>query len=176
MKVFCLLLLLMPGLMKAYAQHCPFDGGEVIVVRLKDKTGKPVNDSSFRITLVENHNSYADSCTYASGLLQVAFTSIEKGWIERYANSWKNTATHLLKETDIKTEQGYRAVVLNQAQADCMIKNGNDFIYRERNYTIQVSRANDILQTIAVQPDRKYKLCTSAGKWSRIKPIAIIIE
>lgn len=138
--------------------------------------GKPVVNPALTITLNENPNAAADSCTYASGLLQVAFTSIEKGWIERYANSWKNTATYLLKETDIKTEQGYRAVVLSQAQADCMIKNGNDFIYRERTYTIQVSRANEILQTITVQPDRKYKLCTGAGKWSRIKPVAIIIE
>lgn len=128
------------------------------------------------ITLIENPNDAADSCTYAPGLQQVAFASIEKNWIEKYGNSWKNTATHLLKATDIKTKQGYMAVVLNQAQANCMIKNGNDFIYQERTYTIQVNRGNDILQTITVEPDRKYKLCTGAGKWSRIKPIVLIIE
>lgn len=162
--------------MKTSAQHCPFDGSTVILIQVKNKAGKPVANPALTITLIENPNDAADSCTYAPGLQQVTFASIEKSWIEKYGNSWKNTATHLLKATDIKTKQGYMAVVLNQAQASCMIKNGNDFKYRERTYTIQISRGNNIQQTIEVQPDQKYKLCTGVGKWSRIKPIAIIIQ
>lgn len=173
--IYCLLLL--TGISKnTVAQHCPFDGSTVVVIQVKNKAGKPVITPALAITLIENSNDAADSCTYATGLQQVAFTSIEKSWIEKYGNSWKNTATHLLKATDIKTKQGYMAVVLNQAQANCMIKNGNDFNYRERTFTIQVSRGNDIQQTIEVLPDQKYKLCTGVGEWSRIKPIAIIIE
>ncbi len=176
MKTLCLLLLLTIGLTKGNAQHCPFDGGTVVLIQLKNKSGKPVNDSLVQINLSETANPYADSCTYATGLLNLPFATIEKGWIEKYGNSWKNTAIHLLKECKFKTKQGYRAVVINQAQTNCMIKNGNDFIYRERNYTIEVVQMNGAKQRIVVPANRKYALCKGSGKWSRIQPIEIIVE
>lgn len=176
MKTLCLLLLLTIGASKTYAQHCPFDGGTVILIQLKNKAGKPVNDSLVQISLSETANPNADSCTYAAGLLQLPFTSIEKGWIGKYGNSWKNNAIHLLKDSKFKTEQGYRAVVINQAQTNCMIKNGNDFIYMERNYTIDVVHTNGTKESIVVPAKRKYALCTGSGKWSRIEAMEVVIE
>lgn len=176
MKNFGLLLWLTIISGKTHAQHCPFDGASVIVIQLKNKAGRPVNDSLIKISLTEMPNNYADSCTYATGLLSLPFTAIEKGWMEKYGTGWKNSATHLLKATGFTSVKGYRVVVLNQAQSNCMIKDGNDFIYRERNYNIEVVQSTGNKQSIPVPADRIYKLCTASGKWSRIQAIEIIVK
>lgn len=158
------------------AQHCPFDGSTVILIQVKNKAGKPVVSPAFTFTLIENPNALADSCTYAPGQLALPFAGIKDSWINRYEGLWVKRATERLKECNFNNKPGYMSVVLNQAQESCMVKNGNDFDFRERMFTIQVKQGNDIKQTILVPVDRKYALCTAAGKWSRIKPITIIIE
>ncbi len=176
MKTLCLLLLLTIGLTKGNAQHCPFDGSTVILIQVKNKKGKPVVNPSFTITLTETPNAIADSCTYAAGQLQIPFSSIEKSWVNKYQGAWVNNTKQKLKDCNFKTTDGYMAVVLNQAQASCMAKNGNNFTYTERDFVITVEQPKGETQIIAVPASSKYALCTASGKWTRIKPIEIIVE
>lgn len=176
MKGFYFFLLFTLTLNNAHSQHCPFDGSTAIVIQLKHKTGKPVVNPAFTITLNENPNANADSCTYAAGELRLPFGTIKTSWINKYEGVWVERATEKLKECNFKSEQGYLSVLLNQAQASCMIKNGNDFIYQERNFSILIEGANGSKQSIAVPADSKYKLCTASGKWTRIKPIIVVID
>jgi len=157
------------------AQHCPFDGSAMIVIKVTDKNGKPVTDLKSSIILSEIDNPRADSCTYAEGRLSVPFKEPKQSLIEKYNNTWKSWATRYSSDCSFM-EPGHYAVVLNQAQAHCMLKNETWFTYVERNFEIRLQKAGSIKTLANVSRENIYSLCTSAGKWSRIAAIEIKLD
>lgn len=154
------------------AQHCPFDGSAMIVIKVTDKNGKPVTDLKSSILLYEMDNPRADSCTYAAGRLSVPFKEPKQSLIEKYNNTWKSWATRYSSDCSFM-EPGHYAVVLNQAQAHCMLKNETWFTYVERNFEIRLQKADSVKTLANVSRENIYSLCTSAGKWSRIAALEI---
>lgn len=157
------------------AQHCPFDGSAMIVIKVIDKNGHPVTDLKSTILLCEIDNPHADSCTYAEGRLSVPFREPQKSLIEKYNNSWKSWATHYSSDCSFM-QPGHYAVVLNQAQAHCMLKNETWFSFVERNFEIGLQKTDSLKVLANVSRENIYKLCTSAGKWSRIVAIEIKLD
>lgn len=153
------------------AQHCPFDGGNMIVVYVTDKTGKPVSDASQNLKLVEINNPVADSCSYAKGILQKKFLPTKEYLQGHYKNYWTRWIEPNYKDWQFYNA-GFYALTLNQAEESCMIKNEGDFKYRKREFEIKYQQ-NERIQTIKVPKDRIYSLCTDAGEWTRIIPINI---
>lgn len=147
------------------AQHCPFDGGYLIVVHLTDKNGKPVSTKD--LTLVEVNNPVAESCTYAEGLLQKSFFPTKQTLQTKYKDYWKNWLESEYKNW-ILFNPGYYAVWLNMSENSCMIKKGNDFTYRKRQFEVHYADQKKRVPALKV-----YSLCTDGGSWTRIVPIEI---
>lgn len=159
----------------ATAQHCPFDGSTVIVIKVVDKKGKPVTKLKKPFQLVEIDNPVADSCSFSKGLLGLNFTEAKKAVMDRHNGSWKSWA-ETYKDCPM-FKPGCYAVVLSMDQSDCMIRQGNDYRYRERKFEIQCDgkRLKAKLRT-PIPPQRFYSLCTDGGSWCRIKPMEIVME
>lgn len=154
------------------AQHCPFDGGSIVVIKLTGADGKPVTGLASGPCLIETDKPYPDSCTYASGLLSLPFDIPQKNLVEKFEGSWQNRAAVYLKSCEFN-QPGYYVVVLTQAQRHCMIKKGNDFNYDQRSFEIRLTseEGNGLVRQV---PEKSiYSLCTGSGSWSRIRPIEI---
>lgn len=158
----------------AFAQHCQFDGGNMIAVHLTDAEGKPITNISKNLTLVEINNPVADSCSYAKGILEKDFLPTEQELHTHYENYWQNWIKPDYRDW-ILLGDGYYAVILNQAEKSCMIKKGNDFKYRTREFEIKLEEIG-LPQTIKVKKENIYSLCTGGGSWTRIKPFEIKVK
>jgi hypothetical protein len=160
-----------PALM---AQHCPFDGSAAVLIHIGDSTGKAMDHSSYTFILAETDTLKADSCTYANGALLIPFGSIDKTLVKKYPNTWEYRAGIYVKETAFN-QPGYLIVVLNQAQASCMIDRNNSFHYIKRKFEIRVLQKGIVINRIPVTQDKIYSLCTSSGPWTRIESIDIVL-
>lgn len=175
MKKIILFLFFASGSILSFAQHCPFDGGSAIVVCLKNPEGKIITDTTYQIFLTEIKNSRADSCSYAKGLLNIPFSSVQKSLVEKYSGSWTSWAAKRIQDCSFN-KNGYSAVVIDQAETDCMVKNGNDFTYYPRLFEIRIFK-NKILERVqSIKESDIYALCTNYGNWSRIIPLDIPIN
>lgn len=173
-KIILLSFLFCIGLISS-AQHCPFDGSTVIVIKVVDKKGRPVTKLKQPFQLVEVDNPEADSCSFSAGLFQKDFLPSKKGIMNRYPGSWE-TWSQRFKDCSL-FGSGCYALVLSMAEDKCMISQGNDYRYRLRNYMIRyTTRKNKTVQEIPVTEGNRYSLCTGAGSWCRIKPVTIVIE
>lgn len=154
------------------AQHCPFDGAAAVIIRLPLTQENLSADTSVRFFLVETDTLLADSCTYAKGALHIRFRSIDDALVKKYPNSWEYRAELYTKEAPFN-QPGLLAVVLNQAEASCMLNRNNQFTYIKRKFGLQVFKDQQLIRQIPVPMEKIYSLCTSAGSWSRIQPIEI---
>jgi hypothetical protein len=176
MKKICLLVLALITIASGLsAQHCPFDGSAIVVIKLTDAAGKPVTDLSSRPCLIETDNPFADSCKYAKGLLSLPFDSPQKNLVEKYEGSWKYRAGLYLKNC-VFNQPGFYVVVLNQAQKQCMLERGNDYKNGRRSFEIRLNSEKGNMPALQVPEESIYSLCTGSGSWTRIEPIEIILK
>lgn len=176
MKITSLLLLILfINPIRGLAQHCPFDGSAIVVIKLTDADGKPVTDLSSRPCLIETDNPFADSCKYAKGLLSLPFDSPQKNLVEKYEGSWKYRASLYLKNC-VFNQPGFYVVVLNQAQKQCMLERGNDYKYGRRSFEIRLTSERGNIPAVQVPEESIYSLCTGSGSWTRIQPIEIMVK
>lgn len=159
----------------ALAQHCPFDGSAIVVIKLMHSDGTPVTNLSARPCLIETDNPFADSCKYAEGLLSLPFDIPQKNLVEKYSGSWQYRASQYIKNC-VFNQPGHYVVVLNQAQKQCMLERGNDYKYGRRSFEIRLTSEKGNIPALQVPEESIYSLCTSAGNWTRIMPIEIIIN
>lgn len=158
--------------LQTFAQHCPFDGGNMVAVYVTDKNAKPLTDAPNDLKLVEVDNPVANSCSYAEGLLAKPFLTTKQALQKNYERYWESWIEPEYKNWKL-LGNGYYAIILNQAEENCMIKKDGDFIYRKRKYEIQYQN-NGTIQKLKVPEDKIYSLCTEA-KWTRIVPLEIKI-
>ena len=172
-KAAILTLLLTLSANVAFAQHCPFDGGSLIVVHLTDGKNQPIL-SPGNLTLQEIENPQADTCSYAKGLLSKSFRSVDTALNGGDSSSYyyKNWQTRYCEGCTFLGD-GYYAVKLNQAESSCMMKNSEgDFSYKDRKFEISYGDGNQSWLA-KVSSENIYSLCTGSGKWSRIVPLEI---
>lgn len=149
---------------KMQAQHCPFDGTSIVLIKVSNKTDKT------DFMLKEVNNPRADSCTFEKGLLEMSFQPIDSFYAE---NQWIRTYEKRYKMPKIASK-GSLYVKLNQATANCMIENDNNYIYVKRHFiiTFKDKKTNRIAQ-IDVPEAKVFKMCTASGSWDRIEAIEI---
>lgn len=173
-KQYFAALLFLICIKQSAAQHCPFDGSSIVVIKLTDSSGNPITKPGSAIFLTEKPNTLADSCTYATGQLNLAFGNPENNLIKKYEGTWEERASLYLTECSFN-QPGYYVVVLNQAQRSCMVERNNQFSYIKRQFEIRQKKADGNVMLTDVPADHIYSLCTSSGSWTRIKPIDIIL-
>ncbi len=146
------------------AQHCPFDGTSIILIKVSNETD--LTD----FILKEVNNPKSDSCTYAEGLLQKSFQPIDSFYAH---NQWIKTYEERYKMQKIASK-GNLYVKLNQATADCMIKNGNNYTYIKRHFVITFKdKKTGETEQIDVPETKIFKMCTTSGSWDRFEAIEI---
>ena len=149
---------------KTQAQHCPFDGASIVLIKVSNETDK------MDFVLKEVNNPKADSCTYAEGLLEIAFQPIDSFYAE---NHWIETYEKRYKMQKIASKGSFY-VKLNQATADCMLKNGNNYTYLKRHFIITFkNKKTDKIEQIEVSDSKIFKMCTASGSWDRFEAITI---
>jgi hypothetical protein len=156
------------------AQHCPFDGSSAVLIHIMDSTGKGMDHTPYHFILAETDTVKADSCTYANGPLLIPFGSIDSALVKKYPNSWEYRAGIYVQKTTFN-QPGYFIVVLNQAQASCMIDRNNNFHYIKRKFEIRVQQKGIVINRIPVTEEKIYSLCTSSGPWTRFQSIDIVL-
>jgi hypothetical protein len=109
------------------AQHCPFDGMSIILLKIKGKSNEISN-----IMLLEKKNPKADSCSFAKGLLNIAFQPLdslytENNWVENY---------QLKYNVSPMSAKGDFFVTLSMAHVDCMIPKGNEYTHLKRHFVV----------------------------------------
>ncbi len=169
--IISLAIAITPALM---AQHCPFDGSAAVLIHIADSSGKAVDHSPYTFLLAETDTLKADSCTYAKGALLIPFGSIDSALVKKYPNTWEYRAGIYVKETAFN-QPGFFVVVLNQAQASCMIDRNNSFHYIKRKFEIRIEQKGIVINRIPVTQDKIYSLCTSSGPWTRFQSIDIVL-
>jgi hypothetical protein len=146
------------------AQHCPFDGSNLILIKVKNKA------DTTRFTLKEIDNPKADSCRYAEGLLSMEFKNVDSFYT---TNHWIKDWETQIEATPV-SELGHFYVRLNQATHDCMIPVGNNYRYIKRQFVIEYfNTKNQKLEQMEVPEKSIYNLCKSAKNWGKFKAIEI---
>lgn len=156
----------------ALAQHCPYDGGVMVVVELVDRKGEPMFGASMDLTLAEVDNPNADKCKYAPGLLSLRLRSPVEAFLERYSLQSSDSFAHYCSDCSF-TRDGFYAAVLGQAERTCMPD--DDQGIRARSYEVRYSR-DGIERKLAIRRENFFSLCSDGGKWSRIKPVRFQID
>lgn len=146
------------------AQHCPFDGAHIVLIKITDKEHKT------DFMLQEINNPMADSCSYAKGLLSLAFKPIDSLYAK---NHWFEEYEERYKMQKISTKGAFY-VKLGQATRTCMIKEGNNYRYIKRQFIITFkNKMTDTIEQMEIPNDKIFVMCTSAGSWDRFEAIEI---
>lgn len=175
MKKLLLLWLLLFSGWSGFAQHCPFDAAHLVVIKLIDHEGNIITDSTISLVLAETDNPIADSCKHDPGLLELPFSDISftlNQFISRTPPTYINSLT---KDCSFM-EKGNQAVILSQSQYNCVIPKDGDYNYIKRKFEIRIYKSNKLIQSVHLDAESIYELCTSYGPWSRIQTKNIVVE
>lgn len=145
----------------------------MLVVELIDENNEPMFGSSLDISLVESDNPNPDACKYAPGLLTRNFRLPVEAFINRYSMQTSDVFREFCSDCDFNRD-GFYAVIIGQAERGCLTE-GQSGPPRPRTYEVRYSR-NGVERRLALKRENFFSLCTSAGKWSRIKPVRFKIE
>jgi hypothetical protein len=164
MKTIILLLsiiLILPAYTNA--QHCKFDGQNVMVIKIENTNGKPKSLAGFGAKLKNVNDSATVLC-------------------ESYSTKWFDTCKNILLNTEDKIWNSYAqkysslklfkikecyAIILSDAELACLLGANNAFQiafkhrFRERSIIFTATK-KDV-----------YPLCSSYGEWADIKPFVI---
>lgn len=173
-KVLIALCLLVFGGFSAPAQHCPYDGSEMILVRLVDENNDPIVRAAGDLTLAEIENANADACSFSSGLIKRAFAHPLDTFVTRYKGEPLVYQQRCEGCEYIAPDQGFYSVIIGQGESYCMISDGNGgYASTLRRFEV---RYRDGKSSVRVERSNIHSLCTDAGKWSRIKPIEMRVS
>jgi hypothetical protein len=162
------------------AQHCPFDGTNLIAVKVLNKQGKMITNSDIPFYLLEVDNPMADSCTYAAGIIKKQFLN-KKAFIAACNENFGRNGY----DTELKnrlTNAGVFAnanmmVSINQGENACMLIGKSEtvyanYIYRQRKFVIAyIINGEEIRQPLP--PEFIYALCTNNMDLKNFKTITI---
>ncbi len=164
------------------AQHCPYDGTNMVAIKVVDKNNNLLNNPKTLFYLQEVDNPMADSCEHAKGLLRKQFLS-SKDFVaecnERFNRNGYNTALN-----DRLTYAGVFAkanmmLTLNQTENTCILIGKSEtvytnYIYRQRKFEV-VYTINGKEMRQPLPADFIYSLCTNNKDLKNFKTITITL-
>lgn len=174
-RVFILVMLLLNLHVKSGAQHCPLDGGHIIIIKMVDSLGQPVNDPKYLPCLSETENPDDNSCGYTTGRLSLPFDDLQHNLVEKYQGHWKTMAIRLLEHSQFK-EPGFFCVVLTQDELRCQGTKSMVSGKTVRSFEIRLINKKGDSLFCQVPAERIYSLCTRSGSWSRIQPFEFVVK
>ncbi len=149
---------------KSQAQHCPFDGTSIVILKVNNKANKT------DFVLKEVNYPKADSCRYAEGLLTLKFQPFDSLYAD---NNWVETYEKRGKKAKLSSKGDFY-VTLGQASTDCMLPRNNEYEYIARQFVIIYKDVKTgKMKQIKVPKSKIFSMCTSAGSWERIEAIGV---
>lgn len=156
------------------AQHCPLDGGKIVAVKLVDAKGNWLETGKDTLFLQEIENDSPTLCNYAAELLRLPLldtTALFRKYQSDYGNVYVKALRKRLSEAGVSSKSNF-FVVLSQAQGACMIKNGNDFNYRERRFAVTLHYGGKQL-SVPLHASDIYKLCVGSNELDKFRPVVV---
>lgn len=157
-----------------YAQHCPYDGGNLIAIKLIHHNGRPVKLPGDTMYLVEVENPDAGLCTYSEGLLQKPLLNTTVFFLnekDRYGLRYGEALTKRLKTMGV-IDKADLWVGLSQAERYCMIKSGTSFDSKRRKFVVRYKNGKKTVD-VPVPDEAIRSLCVSSKDFTDFKPIVI---
>ena len=165
---------------RVQAQHCPYDGTNLVAIKVVNKNHKLLTDINTVFYLQEVDNPLADSCEHAKGLIKKQFLS-SKDFIadcnERFKSNGYNTAlNNRLKAAGVFTKASMM-LTLNQVENTCILIGKSEtvytnYIYRQRKFeVVYLINGKEICQPFPA--DFIYSLCTNNKDLKILKAIVI---
>ena len=176
-NLFLAVLIILGFSIYANAQHCPFDGSYMVLIKLTNNKEKPIAKLKDSIFLKEINNPNPEKCSFADEQLKIPFGTIKNSLFNKYEGSWQSWSKRISKECSF-LKKGYYAVVLNQAQNQCMMKqkNSNDYQYVQTVFEITIKQNGIEKKLASVSNNDVYSLCTGSGSWQRINAIELALK
>jgi hypothetical protein len=180
MRPIFLLLLVLHLSIGMLAQHCPFDGTNLIAVKVVDKQGKMITNFNTPFYLLEVDNPMADSCTYAAGLIKKQLLN-KKTFIaacnEKFGrNGYDTELKNRLTSAGVFANANMM-VSINQGENTCMLIGKSEtvyanYIYRQRKFAIAYTINGKEFRE-PLPPEFIYALCTNNKDLKNFKTITI---
>ena len=161
---------------KASAQHCAWDGGTLIAVKLVYKNGQPINITKDTAYLLEIDNPDASMCSYSEGLLKKSFYNTTDLFTtgNKYGPNYGDALKKRLQGMGV-IDKSNLLVVLGQAEKSCMIKKDGDFTYKARKFVIVYQKGKQKI-VVPVPPEAERSLCTSSKDFVNFAPIVVKVD
>lgn len=158
----------------AAGQHCPYDGGNMVVVHLTDANGEPVIISPGDLKLEEIDNPEPDACLYKPGMILQEMLSPIDVFTARY--HYSGTTFMKMCEGCSFLGGGFYSAILGQGEMTCITQRSEQkYDARPRNFKAVYSR-HGVTAEAALKKENFFIMCTSAGKWSRFVPVELKIS
>jgi hypothetical protein len=156
----------------ATAQMSPFDGSYTVLVKVKENN----LPADVRLELREI-SLPSDSCRFSPKLLRIQFQLPGNVLIKNRNDNkiWEERAQEYAKDASFMAP-GYYAVVLNQAERQCMIPRGNDYEFILRNFRIVAVQKGKETILAEVPAGYVYSLSTMRGRWSEMMAIEVTLQ
>lgn len=173
-----ILVMLIVGVTAAVAQHCPYDGGRMILVEVVDSKEQPVKVAAGELTLEEIDNAAPERCAFTSKLISLDFAAPVNTFTNRYRSSVREF-NRMCEGCDYLRDNVF-AVIIGQSEASCMVKNSDGTgtgyeRYVPRKFVAKFKRGM-IERSFEIPPRQIHSMCTDAGPWSRFQPVRIQID
>jgi hypothetical protein len=162
------------------AQHCPYDGTNLIAIKVVDKKGNMLTDVETVFYLLEVDNPMADSCTSAAGLVKKQFLNSNAFIAEidgRFNRNGYNTELNgRLKNAGLFTKANMM-LNMNQAENTCTLIGKSEtvytnYIYQQRKFVIAYTiNGKEIRHSLPA--DFISALCTNNRDLKNFKTVTI---
>lgn len=154
----------------AFAQHCPFDGGMVVVIHLTDENGEAFTDAP-NIKLVQKSKKQGKK------LIEKSFLPTKENLINVYGENNFNTYSKYACDEDCNIfGEGMFVAQLRSDETFYEVGKGDDCIWKKKDFEIQITYSNDQVRRLDVAKDSIYSLCYHKSKWSDFVPVEITEE
>lgn len=152
---------------EAFAQHCPFDGGMVVVIHLTDEKGEPFTGVT-NIKLVQKDKKQGKD------FIKKPFLPTKENLINVYGENNFNAYSEYACDEDCNIYgEGMYAAHLRSDEAFYEVGKGDDSVREKRDFEIQITHKNNQIRQIDVAKDSIFTLCYHHSKWSDIVPISL---
>lgn len=153
----------------AFAQHCKWDGGNVLVVSLKDKFGVPIIGAESQLKLKEIDNADPTRCSYAETLIEKDFAAADTFFRSLYKYRFDSWMLENCKDCNVQDAGNYAALI-NMAEENCLVKKEGINRPELRKYVVEYSGLTPTVQ-IAIDPSDFQSTCVGNDEWKPAKPL-----
>jgi hypothetical protein len=159
------------------AQHCVFDGSNIVLLKLVNKNGKPWPVTGSNIKIVQDifnedyHKDTTGICCTIEKTLQ--FDSCKKVLLQTDNSIWNNYASKRKDLQKLSTIPNCYALILFDSEIECLFDKCNTDGFVIAKYIFGKNR-----QTYSIKITRKdiFPLCESFTASKNIKPITVSLK